>query len=146
MKPALHAQAFVGAMPRVRPHYAVKCNPHGGLVRALAGLGCGFDCASAAEIRQALATGVHPADIIFAHTCKLPRDIRFAASVGVHVRRLTCSCIRRNSGLLFYAPVAITAGDAPCVYMEVRPAWQITSSVSSTECLRRVRSADACRH
>lgn len=82
----IHVQAFVGAMPRVRPHYAVKCNPHGGLLRAVAGLGCGFDCASAAEIRQALATGVQPTDIIFAHTCKLPGDIRFAASMGIHVR------------------------------------------------------------
>lgn len=80
-------QAFVGAMPRVRPHYAVKSNPHGGMLQGMVGLGCGFDCASAAEIRQALTTGVQPADIIFAHTCKLPGDIRYAASMGVHVRR-----------------------------------------------------------
>ncbi|KAI7052089.1 Ornithine, partial [Hortaea werneckii] len=35
---------------RVTPHYAVKCNPDPMVLRLLAALGAGFDCASKAEI------------------------------------------------------------------------------------------------
>lgn len=34
------------ALPRVTPFYAVKCNNGVSVVRTLASLGCGFDCAS----------------------------------------------------------------------------------------------------
>jgi ornithine decarboxylase len=34
----------------VEPFYAVKCNPDLAIVRLLATLGCGFDCASMSEI------------------------------------------------------------------------------------------------
>ena len=34
------------ALPRVTPFYAVKCNNSMSVVRTLASLGCGFDCAS----------------------------------------------------------------------------------------------------
>ncbi len=37
-------------LPRVEPHYAVKCNKDPVLLRVLADLGCGFDCASKQEI------------------------------------------------------------------------------------------------
>ena len=39
-------QAWVEAMPRVRPFYAAKCNMDPGLLAALSSLGAGFDCAS----------------------------------------------------------------------------------------------------
>lgn len=53
-------------LPNVRPFYAVKCNPDTTLLRTLAGLGAGFDCASADEIAAALSMGVDPSEIIFA--------------------------------------------------------------------------------
>jgi ornithine decarboxylase len=34
----------------VEPFYAVKCNPDPVIVRLIATLGCGFDCASMSEI------------------------------------------------------------------------------------------------
>lgn len=34
----------------VEPFYAVKCNPDPVIVRLLAALGCGFDCATKGEI------------------------------------------------------------------------------------------------
>ena len=34
------------ALPKVRPFYAVKCNEDLALLRTLAALGTGFDCAS----------------------------------------------------------------------------------------------------
>jgi ornithine decarboxylase len=40
------------AMPRVTPHYAVKCFPDHGLLATLASIGCGFDCASANEAQK----------------------------------------------------------------------------------------------
>eukprot|EP00892_Ulva_mutabilis_P009325 jgi/Ulvmu1/6765/UM030_0101.1 len=83
-------QAFVESMPRVRPFYAVKCNPHSGIVRAMAVLGCGFDCASAPEMQAALAAGATPADMILAHPCKRPVDLRFAAHSDV--LRMTVDC------------------------------------------------------
>lgn len=33
-------------IPRVHPFYAVKCNDAPGLIKVLAQVGCGFDCAS----------------------------------------------------------------------------------------------------
>lgn len=70
-------------MPRVVPFYAIKCNPDPGMVRLLAALGAGFDCASLGEVKQVLDLGVSPSRIIFAHPCKRPCDIRFARENGV---------------------------------------------------------------
>jgi ornithine decarboxylase len=75
--------AWHAAMPRVKPFYAMKCSPMPALIDVLAANGCGFDCASAAEIQLALDAGVSPDRIIFAHPAKRPFDIRFAASKGV---------------------------------------------------------------
>lgn len=38
------------ALPRVTPHYAVKCNPEPALIRLLLALGAGFDCASKVRV------------------------------------------------------------------------------------------------
>lgn len=40
------------SLPRVKPHYAVKCNPDPAMLSLLASLGTGFDCASPAEIEM----------------------------------------------------------------------------------------------
>ena len=65
-------------MPRVVPFYAVKCYPEPGLLRLLAALGTGFDCASKGEVETVLQLGVAPSRIIFAHPCKRPCDMRYA--------------------------------------------------------------------
>ena len=41
---------FRAAMPRVRPHYAVKANPDRRVLKVLAQEGCGFEIASTAEL------------------------------------------------------------------------------------------------
>jgi len=71
------------AMPRIKPHYAVKCNDHPTVLRVLASLGIGFDCASKTEIDKVLALGVDPSRIIYAHTTKPPSHIRHAAQMNV---------------------------------------------------------------
>ncbi|KAL1960187.1 hypothetical protein VTO42DRAFT_8730 [Malbranchea cinnamomea] len=68
---------------RVKPFYAVKCNPDPQVLRLMALLGNGFDCASKAEIDLALAAGVDPSRIIYAHPCKTLSYLRYAAKVGV---------------------------------------------------------------
>ena len=55
------------------------------MLRALAALGAGFDCASRAEISLVQGLGV-PADrIIYAHPCKPPGELRYACARGVRL-------------------------------------------------------------
>ncbi|KAK3737065.1 hypothetical protein QZH41_013871, partial [Actinostola sp. cb2023] len=70
-------------LPRIRPFFAMKANPDPVLVRQLHMLGTGFDCASKSEIELALSVGSKPSDIIYAHPCKKPSYISFAAKRGV---------------------------------------------------------------
>ena len=62
---------------------AVKCNPDPQVLRLLAALGTGFDCASKAEIDLVLNAGVDPSRIIYAQPCKTKSYIRHAAQQGV---------------------------------------------------------------
>ncbi|KAF2221536.1 pyridoxal-dependent decarboxylase [Elsinoe ampelina] len=70
-------------LQRVKPHYAVKCNPDPQVLRLLAELGTGFDCASKAEIEQVLRLGVSPDRIIYAQPCKTKSFVRYAAKENV---------------------------------------------------------------
>ena len=57
-------QRWVDELPRVTPHYAVKCNPDMHVLRTLADLGCGFDCASVTEMDALLDLDVAPDRIV----------------------------------------------------------------------------------
>lgn len=70
-------------LPRITPHYAVKCNPDKQVLRLMANLGIGFDCASKAEIDMILDLGVHPDRIIYAQPCKTKSYVRYAAQRSV---------------------------------------------------------------
>lgn len=70
-------------LPRVKPFYAVKCNPDPQLLRLLASLGTGFDCASKTEVEQVLQMGVSPERIIYAQPCKTNSYVRYVAKEGV---------------------------------------------------------------
>ncbi|KAK4043493.1 pyridoxal-dependent decarboxylase [Parachaetomium inaequale] len=70
-------------LPRVKPFYAVKCNPDPKLLGLLSALGTGFDCASKAEIEQVLGLGVDPSRIIYAQPCKTNSYVRYVANQGV---------------------------------------------------------------
>lgn len=77
------ARRFRSALPRVRPHYAVKANPDPRVLRILAEEGCGFEIASIAELDLLLALGV-PADEVFYSNPMKSRDyVVYAASKGV---------------------------------------------------------------
>lgn len=70
-------------LPRVKPHYAVKCNPDPQVLRLLSELGIGFDCASKNEIDQVLKMGVDPSRIIYAQPCKTKSYVRYAQQNSV---------------------------------------------------------------
>jgi ornithine decarboxylase len=75
---------FCKFLPRVKPFYAIKCNPDPMVARTLALLGAGFDCASHAEMAQCVPlVSSSAADIIFANPCKMPAHIRDAKRLGV---------------------------------------------------------------
>jgi ornithine decarboxylase len=70
-------------LPTVKPCYAMKCNNDYMIVKTLKEFGCGFDCASMEEIRQALEVGVNPKHIIFANPIKPISHLKYAYEKGV---------------------------------------------------------------
>lgn len=70
-------------LPNVTPYYAVKANPDTVVLRLLAALGTGFDCASMNEINMVAKLGVNPSRVIFANPCKPTSFVRHAAKMGV---------------------------------------------------------------
>ena len=72
------------SLPAVTLFYAVKANPHPGILQTLAAIGAKFDVASQGEIEAALAAGADAKeDLIFADTVKDPRHIAYAHGVGL---------------------------------------------------------------
>jgi ornithine decarboxylase len=76
-------------IPRVQPYYAVKCNPDPWILRTLAELGAGFDCATPAEMEAvcdaaASVPAFSVADrVLYAHPVKQPSHVRDATALGV---------------------------------------------------------------
>ena len=72
------------ALPAAKLFYAVKANPHEGILEILHEAGADFDVASKGEIIAAIKAGANPEkDLIFADTVKIPKQIAFADGVGV---------------------------------------------------------------
>ena len=69
-------------LPKVKPYYAVKCNPDPVILKVLADLGCNFDCASKNEISSVLGVS-EPSRIIYANPCKMSGQIKYARAVDV---------------------------------------------------------------
>src|SRR3972149_2495437 len=58
---------FRAAMPRVRPHYAVKANPDRRVLKALMQEGAGFEIASTAELDLLLSLGGPAAEGVYSN-------------------------------------------------------------------------------
>ena len=73
---------------KVKPFFAVKCNPDEEIIAELARCGAGFDVASKGEIETVTNVlsriGVTNAELIFANPCKQESHIRFAKTYGVN--------------------------------------------------------------
>uniref|UniRef100_A0A914DPY4 ornithine decarboxylase n=1 Tax=Acrobeloides nanus TaxID=290746 RepID=A0A914DPY4_9BILA len=71
---------------RAEPHYAFKCNNDPVIVRILANLGCGYDCASKDEIDYVLDNKLVPSEkIIYANTVKTQSFIKHASKIGINL-------------------------------------------------------------
>jgi ornithine decarboxylase len=77
------ARRFAAAMPRVRPHYAVKANPDPRVLRIVLEEGAGFEIASLPELDLLLAQGVPAADVFYSNPVKSRDQIANAAAKGV---------------------------------------------------------------
>ena len=77
------ARRFRAAMPRVRPHYAVKANPDRRVLKVLAQEGCGFEIASTSELDLLLSLGVPAAEVFYSNPMKSRDAIAYAAARGV---------------------------------------------------------------
>ena len=62
--------------PSLPPTTAVKCNNNPVILTVLAALGCGFDCASPAEIQSVLDLGVPLDRVLYANPCKQMSHIK----------------------------------------------------------------------
>lgn len=87
--------AWMHELPMVEPFYAFKCNPDKTIVRLLATLGCGFDCATQGEIETVLhelgpelsfkERGLAGPKIVYANPAKMIEHIDYAAQQGVRM-------------------------------------------------------------
>jgi ornithine decarboxylase len=74
---------FVAAMPRVRPHYAVKANPDPRVLKVLIEEGAGFEIASTAELDLLLSLGVPAAEVFYSNPMKSRDFVAYAVAKGV---------------------------------------------------------------
>jgi len=74
---------FRDAMPRVRPHYAVKANPERRVLKALVQEGAGFEIASTTELDLLLSLGVSAAEVFFSNPMRSRDADTYAAAKGV---------------------------------------------------------------
>ena len=77
------ARRFFAAMPRVRPHFAVKSNPDSRVLAVLKEEGVGFEIASIAELDQLLALGVPAAEVFYSNPMKSRAYVEYAVAKGV---------------------------------------------------------------
>ena len=77
------ARRFHAAMPRVRPHYAVKANPDPRVLKVLIEEGASFEIASIAELDLLLSLGVPAAEVFYSNPVKSSDSIAYAAGKGV---------------------------------------------------------------
>ncbi|MBL8529424.1 MAG: type III PLP-dependent enzyme [Burkholderiales bacterium] len=77
------ARRFQGAMPRVRPHYAVKANPHPAVLRALRDEGVAFEIASAGELDLLMDLCVPAREVFYSNPVRCREHLSHAVRCGV---------------------------------------------------------------
>ena len=71
------------ALPGIRLHYAVKCNPEPALLARLCALGAAFEIASLPELESLVALGVDPGCVLYSNPVKPASHIEGARRLGV---------------------------------------------------------------
>jgi len=90
--------------PKIKPYYAVKCNPNPALLHVLSCLGTYFDCASENEIKTIIEITNNPKTIIFANPCKMSSQIKYARANDVDM--MTFDCEEELYKIRLYHPYA----------------------------------------
>ncbi len=85
--------------PRTRLAYAVKANPHPGLLACFADLDSSFDCASIGELQRVAALGLPPGRVFFAGPGKREEELRLALDMGVRVQAESFEDLERLDAL-----------------------------------------------
>lgn len=78
-----NVRRFMAAMPRVRPHFAVKANPDKEILRIFKEEGTCFEIASSAELDAMVALGADMDRVFYSNPIKSPQSIEHAADHGV---------------------------------------------------------------
>ena len=78
-----NARRFMAAMPRVRPHFAVKANPDKEILRIFKDEGTCFEIASIAELDAMVELGADMDTVFYSNPIKSPQSIKHAADHGV---------------------------------------------------------------
>jgi len=78
-----NAQRFIAAMPRVRPHYAVKANPDPKILSIFQQQGTCFEVASKAEVKALLDLKIDLREVLYSNPIKSPEAIYYAAAQGI---------------------------------------------------------------
>ncbi len=109
-----YSQAFDG-----RPHllcYAMKANSNLAVLKTFADLGWGFDIVSGGELERVLAIGADPAKVVFSGVGKRAAEIRRALAVGVH-----CFNVESEPELELLSTLASAAGKVAAISLRVNP-------------------------
>jgi ornithine decarboxylase len=99
-----NARRFMQAMPRVRPHYAVKANQHPAILEVLRQEGTWFEIASTAELDGLLELGVPVHQVFYSNPIKSPAAIKYASAKGV--RWYSADCTEELTKIAALAPRA----------------------------------------
>jgi ornithine decarboxylase len=85
-------QQWFTVLPNILPYYAIKSNPDPVIIKTLAKLGCGGDCASKDEIILAQSAGIPNDKILYANPCKNNDSLQFARSQDVDYLTFDSRC------------------------------------------------------
>jgi diaminopimelate decarboxylase len=111
------------ALPaRVRLAYAVKSNPHPGLVGRFASLGASLDCASGGELKLAAALGLPGSRLLLAGPGKARAELGLALALGARIEVDGIEDIERIDALLKERPSLSPGGGPLPVSLRVHPA------------------------
>lgn len=78
-----NARRFMAALPRVRPHFAVKANPDRRILTIFKEEGVCFEVASIAELDAMQDLGVEMETVFYSNPIKSPASVKHAVSLGV---------------------------------------------------------------
>jgi ornithine decarboxylase len=99
-----NTRRFMRAMPRVRPHYAVKANQDLAILEVLRQEGSWFEIASSAELDALLELGVPAYQVFYSNPIKSPAAIQYACAKGV--RWYSADCSEELEKIAAFAPQA----------------------------------------